>query len=77
MCEIIVINRGEKQIETPRQFEQHFGFLPKDILHDSIDMDCCLCQCDIEQEFNENNIPFKMILGDFYVGELDKVTDSV
>ena len=36
MCNIVVINRGEKEIETPRQFEEHFGFLPdKDINYNS------------------------------------------
>ena len=74
MCNIVVINRGEKEIETPRQFEEHFGFSPdKDIHYNTIEMDCCLCQCDIDKTFKENNIEYKKDCGDWYVGELDKV----
>lgn len=74
MCNIVVINRGEKEIETPRQFEEHFGFLPdKDINYNSIEIDYCLCQCDIEETFKAKNIPFKKDCGDFYVGQLDEV----
>lgn len=28
MCFTVVINNGEKEIETPRQFEEYFGYLP-------------------------------------------------
>ena len=28
MCNIVVINKGEKEIETPRQFLEYFGFMP-------------------------------------------------
>lgn len=73
MCDIIVINRGEKEIETPRQFQEHFGFLPEKSIHyNSMDIDCCLCQCDIEKTFMAKNIPFKKD-GDFYVGQLDDI----
>jgi hypothetical protein len=74
MCSTVVINRGEKEIETPRQFQDHFGFLPdKDINYTAIDMDYCLCQCDIETTLTEKGIPFKKDCGDIYVGELDEV----
>lgn len=74
MCNIVVINKGEKEIETPRQFLEHFGFMPdKEIYHKSIGMDYCLCQCDIEKSLNDNNIPFKTDCGDYYVGMLDDV----
>ena len=74
MCDIVVINRGEKEIETPRQFEEHFGFLPdKDIHYNSIEMDYCFCQYDIEETFKAKNIPFKKYYSDFYVGQLDEV----
>jgi hypothetical protein len=41
--------------------------------HDILEMDCCLCQCDIEETFLVRNIPFKMDCGDFFVGDLDEV----
>ena len=60
MCGIIVINKGEKEIETPRQFQEHFGFMPdKEIGHSKIELDYCLCQCDCEKALSENNIQFK------------------
>lgn len=74
MCNIVVINRGEKEIETPRQFLEHFGFeAPKEEHYRTVDMDCCLCQVDIEKALTEHNIPFKTDCGDFYVGQLDEV----
>jgi len=74
MCNIVVINRGEKEIETPRQFLEHFGFeAPKEEYYTTVDMDCCLCQVDIEKALTEHNIPFKTDCGDFYVGQLDEV----
>jgi len=38
-----------------------------------IEMDYCLCQCDIEETLKANNIPFKTYCGDFFVGELAEV----
>ena len=74
MCNIIVINRGEKEIETPRQFLEHFSFeAPKEDCYNSVNMDACLCQVDIEKAFTEHNILFKTDCGDFYVGKLDEV----
>jgi len=74
MCQTIYINKGEKEIESPRQFLEHFGFMPyKQIHYNSIEMDCCLCQCDLEKTFNENKIPFKKHCGDFFVGKLELV----
>lgn len=53
---------------------EHFGFMPdKDIHYNSIEMDCCLCQCDIEKTFYENGINYKTDAGDYYVGMLDQV----
>lgn len=71
MCTIILINRGFKELTTPRQFKQHFGFLPHSLY--KIEMDYCLCQCDIEETLKANNIPFKTYCGDFFVGELAEV----
>jgi hypothetical protein len=69
MCNIIVINRGEIEIGTPRQFLEYFGFTP----YDATDMDYCLCQCDIEQTLIDNNILFKKACGDIYIGMLDDI----
>jgi len=74
MCNIIVINKGEKEIETPRQFLEHFGFeAPKEEYYRAVDMDCCLCNCDLEKTLNEHKIPFKKDCGDIYVGMLEDV----
>ena len=73
MCDSIIINRGEVEISTPREFKNHFGFMPI-INEDSIseeEMDSCLCSCDLEETFKKNSIPFKLYWGDYYVGELD------
>lgn len=74
MCGIVVINRGEKEISTPRQFEQHFGFkAPKEYYYNEIDIDCCLCQVDVYKALNDHNIPYKNDCGDVYVGDLKNV----
>lgn len=65
MCQIVVINNGEKEIDTPRKFEQYFGFLP--ICIEDVQLDLCLCQCDIEETFKSRNIPFTTDFGDYYV----------
>ncbi len=71
MCDIIVIDRGEKEISSPKQFFEHFGFMPNMDLDSDIDM--CLCQIDIEKEFNDHNIPFKYDCNEWFVGDLDNV----
>lgn len=74
MCRKVVVNRGEKEIETPREFLAHFGFLPEngDI---EIELDLCLCGFDIEAILNERGIPFKDIHDDLFVGDgLDLLT---
>lgn len=77
MCNIIVINRGEKEISTPREFIKHFGFAPDtDVYLGRIQMDECLCNCDIEDTLNHHKIDFKTDCGDIYVGMLDKITES-
>jgi hypothetical protein len=72
MCRIIVINRGENEVGTPREFLEHFGFMPANPLKQT-NIDECLCQFDIEGTFKRNNIPFKISDGDIYVGMLDEV----
>ena len=74
MCNIVVINKGEKEIGTPRQFLEHFGFTaPLEIGYNTIVPDACLCQIDCETALTNNNIPFKKDCGDIYVGMLDEV----
>jgi hypothetical protein len=74
MCCIVVINRGEKEIETPRQFLEHFVFeAPKEDYYQSIDLDACLCQVNIDDALTDHSIPYKKESGDYYVGQLDGV----
>ena len=71
MCQKVIINRGEKEIETPQEFEQYFGFLPNG--YESEDFECCLCNCDLDATFKEKRIEYgTCAMGDYYVGELDK-----
>ena len=73
MCQIVVINRGEKEIATPRQFLEHFCFMPTlyEESYKEMDMDSCLCQADLEESFNSHDIPFKTDCMDYYVGQLE------
>jgi len=74
MCGIIIINRGEKEIETPKEFKEHFGFeAQKEEYYNAVDMNSCLCQVDVEKSLTDNNIQFKKYCGDIYVGDLDNV----
>ncbi len=75
MCNIVVINKGEIEISTPKEFYKHFGFMPDtDVYLGKIGMDDCLCHCDIEDTFNHQKIPFKTDGSDFYVGMLDDIS---
>jgi hypothetical protein len=77
MCVTIVINRGEKEIESPRQFKEHFGFEP--FIEDgykTIELDACLCQVDVEKSLNAHNIPFKWDCMDYYVGDLENFKED-
>ena len=82
MCKSVVINRGEKEITTPREFKNHFGYLPTK--HDFYaleeneqfseqELDSCLCFADIVSTLRLNEVQFKNYLGNIYVGELDFV----
>lgn len=82
MCKIIVINRGEKNITTPREFKDHFGFLPtkhefyaltENEQFSENELDLCLCYTDIVLTLRKNEVLFKSYLGNIYVGELDFV----
>ena len=74
MCGIVIINRGEKEIGTPKEFKEHFGFeAPKEEDYNTVDMNSCLCQVDVEKGLTDNNIQFKKDCGDIYVCDLDNV----
>ena len=75
MCGILVINRGEKELSTPRQFAEHFGFYPVGFSPKSPEeLDACLCQCKIEETLKDHNIEFKRDYnGDWYIGDLTNV----
>lgn len=72
MCVQIIINRGEKELNTTREFIDHFKFIPKiEFGYEELNLDSCLCQVNIEESLEEHNIPFLTFFGDFYVGMLD------
>jgi hypothetical protein len=74
MCYILLINLGEKKIKTPRQFLEHFGFEgTKRYIYQSVDLDGCLCQVDIDDALKTHSIPYKRDCGDYFVGELDEI----
>lgn len=72
---MIIINRGEKEITTPRAFEKHFGFMPVSLSENITmeEMDECLCGWDIEESFKNNRVPYKTDAGDYFVGQLELV----
>lgn len=85
MCKRIIINRGEHELGTPREFKEYFGFLPiKNQLYSIRDnesyseeeLDECLCSADITESLEKKDIRFKTSWGDVYVGELDLVEED-
>ena len=59
MCQIIIINNGEVEIETPNDFKEFFGFNPLvKGYYNGIIGDACLCQVDIENTFLQHGIEF-------------------
>lgn len=70
MCQIVVINRGEKEITTPRQFKEHFGF---DVSKNVKEQDECLCPFSISTVLKRHKIDFKTYCGDVYVGRLELI----
>ena len=70
MCCTIVINKGEKTIETPGEFVAHFGFeAPIEWCYRNVDMDSCLCQVDVKKALTEHDIQFREDCMNFYVTE--------
>ena len=77
MCRKIVINRGEINIETPKEFKKHFGFYP--ITEEDFnepDLVGCMCPVYIAKTLKTHNIPYKMCGGDYYVGQLELVIEA-
>lgn len=60
MCYVVVVDRGEKELETPKEVKEHFGIeLSPYWCYNEVYEDACLCQLDLEKMFDENNIPYK------------------
>jgi hypothetical protein len=71
MCQTVIINRGEKEIRTPKEFKEHFGFeAPREDFYTKVDMDSCLCQVDVEKALTDNNIQFEIDCGDIFINHL-------
>ena len=75
MCQIIVINRGEKQIETPKQLIEHFN-LSENQIKKHLDLiekediekdDCCICDIDLDLLFADLEVKYVEIDGDYYL----------
>lgn len=79
MCNIVIVNKGENDLESVQDFKKHFSSISHaDLVDESVDDDCCLCQIDVSAIFKENNISYKQDgLGDFYVGELDGIDEFI
>ena len=59
MCQTIIINNGEVEIETPNEFKEFFGFDPLvEEYYGGIIGDACLCQVNIEKTFLDHGINF-------------------
>ena len=68
MCYRII--HGGVDIETPRQFRDHFGFDPTtDPSYGDVMPDACLCQVNVEEDFKRLGIPFVQDCGDYVVPE--------
>ena len=74
MCGIIVVNKGEKEIETPRQFLEYFGFeAPMESYYKSVELDSCLCQVNIEDALKDHCVTYKKDCENYYVGLIEDV----
>ena len=68
MCNIIVVNEGEVEIETPQEFLDYFGFEPiLEKYYNRIEWDYCLCQIDLDVTFDEHNIEYYQECGDYFI----------
>lgn len=65
MCVEVVINKGEKEINTVSEFIDYFGANPDPEL-DPICFSGCLCHLDLDSFFVVNKINFWVEDGDKY-----------
>jgi hypothetical protein len=79
MCQKVVIDLGEKELQTVKEFKDYFKVelpIPENA-EDVIVDDACLCQIDIESELKKLNIPFAYDYCDYYVGEgIEQINQS-
>lgn len=69
MCTLIVINKGEKEIETPKQFLEYFE---KELIGYELETeDCCLCGYDLEKELKSLEVIYKIDCGDIYIDDFE------
>ena len=76
MCSKLVVNRGDIEIETVKQFREYFNTELKipDYAIDVVDDDCCLCQIDVETALKQMNVPYVYDFCDYYIGTgLDEI----
>jgi hypothetical protein len=77
MCQTIVINRGERELDSVKDFEEYFNteieIPPNPTNADIILKDCCLCQIDIPKELGKMGIEYKYDFVNYYVGDLENV----
>lgn len=76
MCSKIIINRGEKEIQSLNDFlsffkNHNFPFL--DAMTEKTET--CLCAIDIEAFLKSKGFSFKTYLEDFYIGQLEDMKD--
>ncbi len=68
MCRIIVVNNGQIEISTPRQFKEYFKSIPIGCTGEFDDE--CLCPIDISGSLDKLGIKYEVIDGDYYVQRL-------
>lgn len=67
MCQLV--NKGDNQATTPWEFIKMFPGV-KPVLsagYETLDIDSCLCQIDIEKTFRQAGIKFERVDGDYVV----------
>lgn len=78
MCNTIIINNGEVEIETPQEFVDYFHTEPiKDEMYSSVVMHACLCQIDVEESLRKLQLSFEYDGMDYNVKVCDKANTSV
>lgn len=78
MCNTIIINNGEVEIETPQEFIDYFRAEPvKAEMYSSVVMHACLCQIDVEESLRKLQLPYEYDGMDYNVNVADKAITSV